>query len=102
MPRKQFPANIVGSQIRRARKKLGLTQEAFAARCQLADLDISRSTLGQIEARLRYVSDEELLVLASLLGVATDQLYPDELSKRLRGRKIKPGRKPQDRRRNAR
>ena len=93
MPRKQFPANVVGSQIRKARKKLGLTQEAFAARCQLADLDISRSTLGQIEARLRYVSDEELIILASLLGVATDQLYPEELARRLRGKKLKPARK---------
>jgi transcriptional regulator with XRE-family HTH domain len=93
MPRKQFPANVVGSQIRKARKKLGLTQEAFAARCQLADLDISRSTFGQIEARLRYVSDEELIVLASLLGVTAEQLYPEELTKRLRGQKIKPRRK---------
>jgi transcriptional regulator with XRE-family HTH domain len=92
MPRKQFPANVVGPQIRKARKKLGLTQEAFVARCQLADLDISRSTLGQIEARLRYVSDEELIVLASLLGVATDQLYPEELTRRLRGKKLKPTR----------
>lgn len=90
MPRKQFPANVVGFQIRKARKKLGLTQEALAARCQLADLDISRSTLGQIEARLRYVSDEELIVLASLLGVTTDQLYPEELLRRLRDQKIKP------------
>ena len=92
MPRKQFPANVVGLQIRKARKKLGLTQEAFAARCQLADLDISRSTLGQIEARLRYVSDEELIVLASLLGVTADQLYPEELTRRLRSKKIKPAR----------
>jgi transcriptional regulator with XRE-family HTH domain len=93
MPRKQFPANVIGPLIRKARKKLGLTQDAFAARCQLADLDISRSTLGQIEARLRYVSDEELIVLASLLGVTADQLYPEELTKRLRGQKIKPRRK---------
>jgi len=90
MPRKKYPANVVGPQIRTARKKLGMTQEQFAARCQLARLDISRSTLGQIEARLRYVSDEELLVLASLLGVAADELYPEELLKRHRARKLKP------------
>src|SRR5437867_2020772 len=34
MPRKKFPANVVGSQIRKARYQLGLTQEKFAARCQ--------------------------------------------------------------------
>lgn len=90
MPRKKYPANAVGPKIRKARQKLGLTQEAFAARCQLEGLDISRSTLGQIEARLRYVSDEELIIIASLLGVSTDALYPDEITKRLRGKKLKP------------
>ncbi len=92
MPRKKYPANVVGPQIRKARKKLGMTQEQFAARCQLAGLDISRSTLGQIEARLRYVSDEELIVLASLLGVSADHLYPGELTRRLRGKTLKPRR----------
>ena len=67
-----------------------MTQEQFAARCQLAGLDISRSTLGQIEARLRYVSDEELIVLASLLGVSADHLYPGDLTKRLRSKALKP------------
>ena len=92
MPRKHLPANVVGPKIQKARKKLGLTQEEFAARCQLVGLDISRSTLGQIEARLRYVSDEELLVLASLLDAAIEQLYPEELTKRMRSKKLKPKR----------
>ena len=74
------------------RKKFGLTQEAFAGHCQLAGLDISRSTLGQIEARLRFVSDEELIVVASLLGTSIDALYPDEIIKRLRRKKLKPNR----------
>jgi transcriptional regulator with XRE-family HTH domain len=90
MPRKKYPANVVGPQIRKVRGRLGLTQERLAAHCQLAGLDISRFTLGQIEARLRYVSDEELIVLASLLGVSADQLYPGELTKRLRDKTLKP------------
>ena len=90
MPRKQYPANVVGPRIRQGRRKLGLTQEQLATRCQLAGLDIGRSTLGQIEARLRYVTDAELIILASLLGVALETLYPDELLKRHRGKKIKP------------
>ena len=69
-----------------------MTQEQFAARCQLAGLDISRSTLGQVEARLRYVTDEELMILASLLGVSVDHLYPGELTRRLRGKVLKPHR----------
>ena len=89
MPRKQYPANVVGLQIRKLRGKLGLTQEQLAANFQLAGLDISRSTLGQIESRLRYVTDEELMVMAALLGVALEALYPDELLKRYRGKKLK-------------
>jgi transcriptional regulator with XRE-family HTH domain len=83
MPRKQFPANIVGPQIRKARYQLSLSQEQLAARCQLLGLDISRSTLAQIEIRFRFVSDEELLVLAAVLNIATDDLYPAEIKKRL-------------------
>jgi transcriptional regulator with XRE-family HTH domain len=90
MPRQQYPANVVGLQIRKLRGKLGLTQEQLAANFQLAGLDISRSTLGQIESRLRYVTDEELLVMASLLGVVMESLYPEELLKRHRGKKLKP------------
>jgi len=88
MPRKQYPANVVGPQIRKLRGKLDLTQERLAANCQLAGLDISRSTLGQIEAR--YVTDEELMVVAALLGVTLETLYPEELLKRYRGKKLKP------------
>ena len=89
MPRKQYPANIVGPQIRKLRGKLDLTQEELAANCQLTGLDISRSTLGQIEARLRYVTDEELMVVAALLGVALESLYPEELLQRYSGKKLK-------------
>jgi DNA-binding XRE family transcriptional regulator len=86
MPRKQFPANIVGPQIRKARYQLSLSQEQLAARCQLLGLDISRSTLAQIEIRLRFVSDNELLILASVLDVSTDDLFPLETKRRLRTR----------------
>ena len=92
MPRKIFPANVVGPQIRKTRYQLGLSQEQLAARCQLAGLDISRATLAQIEIRFRYVSDLELLILASILNVSTDDLYPAELKKRLRSKLSKPTR----------
>ena len=92
MPRKQFPANIVGPQIRKARYQLGFSQEQLAARCQLLGLDISRSSLAQIEIRVRFVSDEELLVLASVLSVATDDLYPPDIKKRLAAQLSKPTR----------
>lgn len=82
MPRKKFPANVVGSQIRKARYQLGLTQEEFAARCQRAGLDISRCTLAQMESRVRYVCDEELFTIASTLGTSLEDLFPPTMKKR--------------------
>lgn len=81
MPRTKIPANVVGPQIRQLRIKAGLTQEALAAQCQLAGLDISRATLSQIEARLRCVNDTELFLLSAVLNTGTDDLYPPEMKK---------------------
>ncbi len=86
MPRKTFPANIVGPQIRKERCRLGLSQERFAARCQMGGLDISRSTLAQIEIRFRYISDEELFIVASALGLTPNDLYPREWKGQFRGK----------------
>ena len=51
------------------------TEGAFTA-------SFSRGTLSQIEARLRCVTDDELLALARTLGVSTDSLFPEALKKR--------------------
>jgi transcriptional regulator with XRE-family HTH domain len=76
MARKPKPANVVGKEIQKQRYQLDLTQEEFASKCQLQGLDISRGTVSQIEAQIRCVSDAELFLLASVLGVTTDSLYP--------------------------
>jgi transcriptional regulator with XRE-family HTH domain len=76
MARKPKPANIVGKEIQKQRYQLGLTQEQFASKCQLKGLDISRGTVSQIEAQIRRVTDAELFLLSSVLGVTTDSLYP--------------------------
>lgn len=82
---KKQPANIVGKEVQKHRYALGLTQEQFAAQCQLHGLDISRGTVSQIESQIRCVSDLELLLLSAVLGVSADSLlFP---SKRLRSDK---------------
>ena len=80
--KKKKPANIVGPQIQKFRYQLGLTQEQLAARCQLRGLDISRGTLSQIEAQLRCVVDSELLLLARVLRVSTDDLFSSKVRRR--------------------
>ena len=87
-PREQ---NIVGPVIRKLRMDAGLSQDALAARLQVAGWDLSRAGLSKIEARLRRVNDAELLVLARVLKCGVEDLYP----KRPRDldRVVRPGRK---------
>jgi transcriptional regulator with XRE-family HTH domain len=80
--KKKKTANVVGPQIQKRRYELGLTQEQFAAKCQLRGFDISRGTLSQIEAQLRCVKDYELLLLAQALDVPTDALFTAEMKRR--------------------
>jgi len=84
MPSQKKAANVVGPQVQRLRYELELTQEQFAARCQVAGLDISRSTLAQIEAQLRCVTDKELFLLSRVLAVSTEHLFPAEMRRKKR------------------
>lgn len=68
--------NLIGPAVRRMRVELGLTQEALAARCQVAQWDVSRETLSKIEARLRRVNDAEVRMLAHILGCGIQDLFP--------------------------
>lgn len=68
--------NIIGPSVRRIRVEKELTQDAFAARCQVAGWDLSRETLSKIEACLRRVNDAEVMMLAKILGCKITDLFP--------------------------
>ncbi len=68
--------NIIGPAVRRLRVEQGLTQDAFAARCQLAGWDLSRETLSKIEVGLRRVNDAEVMMLAKVLGCEFKDMFP--------------------------
>lgn len=59
----------VGERIRNARKKAGLTQEALAAKVNLATV-----TIRQYEADKRYPKADNLLKIASALHIPISQL----------------------------
>lgn len=67
--------NVVGPQVRFYRERLDLTQAALVARCHLKGWDISRGTLAKIESQVRRVTDEEVVLLAKVLGLEITQLY---------------------------
>jgi transcriptional regulator with XRE-family HTH domain len=71
------PRNVVGPQLRRLRNERGLSQTALAARCQRKGWDAGRDIIKHIEAQVRAVRDVELVLLASVLGVAPANLLPE-------------------------
>jgi transcriptional regulator with XRE-family HTH domain len=55
-----------------------LTQDALAAKLQRAGLDLDRTALAKIEIRLRSVFDFELRMIARVLSVELDALFPPD------------------------
>ena len=78
VPRK----NIVGLQIREARKKAKVTQAKLASELQLMGLKIDRSMIAKIENGARPLSDIEISAIAKILGISIHLLF-DESSKLL-------------------
>ena len=68
--------NLVGPQVRRLRLGAGLSQEALAAKLQLAGWDLSRGGLSKVEAGLRGVNDAEVWMLARVLSCPLADLFP--------------------------
>lgn len=67
--------NLVGPKVRLLRGRLGLTQDQFAARLQLAGLaNFDRVTVAKVESQIRSVFDFELLVLSRVLHVDANEL----------------------------
>lgn len=66
--------NIVGSNVTRLRKQMGLKQKELAARLQSMGMDISESALSRLECQERLVQDFELPTLARALGTTVEML----------------------------
>lgn len=73
--------NIVGPIIRQLREKKGLTQAQLVAKLNLIGWDLSRGTLAKIEAQLRCVTDYEIPILATSVGLEPSELLMQALEK---------------------
>ena len=69
-------ANVVGRLVRELRRKCGFTQEQLSARCQVRGLNLTRSTLAKIEARVRFIKACELFIIAKVLNLPMEDFYP--------------------------
>jgi transcriptional regulator with XRE-family HTH domain len=79
MKKKPPAKNIVGSQVRRIRNEIEISQAELAAECQLQGWDVSRDVVAKIEDGRRWVADEELLKLAGALKCAVPELFPESV-----------------------
>lgn len=70
--------NICGTNIATYRKEMGLSQKKLADRLQLAGLDIDKNAIQRIEARLRFVTDIELLYFSAVLEKPIEKLLQTE------------------------
>ena len=79
-------ANISGDRIHQARTAQRLSQDALAAKLQVAGLGIGREAISRIETGLRFVTDYELVIFARVLGVTIEWLTGDAQTGIFRGR----------------
>jgi transcriptional regulator with XRE-family HTH domain len=76
--------NAVGQAVRRARVAKGWSQDALAAKLQLAGGSMTRGTLAKVESGIRGTSDIELFLFSEVLGMALESLFPRDMAKRVR------------------
>lgn len=70
--------NVVGPQVRRLRSGKGWSQSNLAVKLQILGLEsATRARVSKIESRRACVSDDEMIFLSRVLGVSTEDLYPD-------------------------
>jgi transcriptional regulator with XRE-family HTH domain len=68
--------NVIGPQVRKIRTQKGWTQNQLALKLQLFGWDTSRESVTRLESQARRVPDLELFIVAKVLGVKTDDLFP--------------------------
>ena len=76
---------MVGPQVRKMRQQKGWTQYQLAVKLQLAEWDTSRESVTSLENSQRRVPDLELFILARVLGVKMESLFPRGIGTKLKG-----------------
>lgn len=67
--------NLIGQNVVLLRKRIRINQDTLLSRLQVRGIDISQTTLSEIEGQKRKVFDKELVALADILGVTLEELF---------------------------
>ena len=75
-PRGKEPGNKnrIGTNIVQIRNIRGIKQKELLAKLQLADLDISATSLSRLEGQYRAATDYEVVAVAEALGIDIGEL----------------------------
>ncbi len=74
-------SNLIGKQLSKKRKSMGLKQREFITQLQLNGVDMSLSALSKIEGQHRIVTDKELSAIADALNISADDLMGRQKAK---------------------
>ncbi len=71
-------SNMIGSRIRDARIRAGMSQETLSLKLELMAVYICRGSVSRIETGERAVTDIEIDAISKVLGVSLDYLFGRE------------------------
>lgn len=71
-------ANMVGKRIEQLRKARGIKQKDFIARIQIMGCDMNPTSYSKLEGQLRFATDQEIFVIAKILGVKMEELFEEK------------------------
>ena len=72
-------SNLVGQKVEQLRKARGIKQRDFISRMQTMGLDINPTSYSKLEGQIRIASDREIYVIAKILNVPIDALFPEDV-----------------------
>lgn len=70
--------NLIGPKVKELRTAKKLTQKNLAIQLQLLGYEFNELTILRIEQQTRFVSDIELLALATFFETEIKELYPNQ------------------------
>lgn len=70
--------NIIGSKIREARIKAGMSQKQLSEKLELMAVYTCRGSVSRIENGKRAITDIEIDAISKVLGVSLDYLFGRE------------------------
>lgn len=73
---------VIGYNIRRLRKRTGLTQEQTVAKMQLMECNITRGNYAKIEVGLANIRATEMMALKRIFGVDYGEFFVPVLEER--------------------